>query len=72
MYSGSLAPEYNSQIMGPVEVKISLLSFCLETNFWDIGAVHILRQPGEWEGGRQTLTIVDEGGRAGKPNADHC
>ena len=40
---------------------------------WPIGAVHILRQPPEGgEGVWQILTIADEGGRGGKPNADHC
>ena len=35
------------------------------------GAVHILRQPPEGgEGVRQMLTIADEGGRGGKPNAE--
>ena len=38
-----------------------------------LGAVHILRQPPEGgEGVSQMLTIADEGGRGGKPNADHC
>ena len=38
-----------------------------------VGAVHILRQPPEGgEGVSQMLTIADEGGRGGKPNADHC
>ena len=37
------------------------------------GAVHILRQPPEGgEGVRQMLTIADEGGRGGEPNADNC
>ena len=37
------------------------------------GAVHILRQPPEGgEGVWQMLTIADEGGRGGKPKADHC
>ena len=36
-------------------------------------AVHILRQPLEGGGGvSQKLTIADEGGRGGKPNADNC
>ena len=39
----------------------------------ELGAVHILRQPPEGgEGVKQMLTIADEGGRGGKPNADHC
>ena len=38
-----------------------------------LGAVHILRQPPEGgEGVWQMLTIADEGGRGGKPKADHC
>ena len=38
-----------------------------------LGAVHILLQPPEGgEGVWQMLTIVDEGGRGGKPKADHC
>ena len=38
-----------------------------------LGAVHILRQPPEGGGGvSQKLTIADEGGRGGKPNADNC
>ena len=38
-----------------------------------LGAVHILRQPPEGgEGVSQMLTIADEGGRGGKPNADDC
>ena len=32
-----------------------------------LGAVHILRQPGEGGGVRQMLTIADEGGRGGQP-----
>ena len=36
-------------------------------------AIHILRQPPEGGGGvSQKLTIADEGGRGGKPNADNC
>ena len=35
-----------------------------------LGTVHILRQPPE--GGRQMLTIADEGGEGGHPKADHC
>ena len=35
-----------------------------------LGAVHILRQPPE--GVWQMVTIADEGGRGGKPKADHC
>ena len=39
----------------------------------DLGAVHILRQPPEGgEGVSQMLTIADEGGEGGKPNADDC
>ena len=42
-------------------------------HFVVIGAVHILRQPPEGgEGVWQMLTIADEGGRGGKPKADHC
>ena len=38
-----------------------------------LGAVHILHQPPEGgEGVWQMLTISDEGGRGGKPKADHC
>ena len=38
-----------------------------------LGAVHILRQPPEGEEGvSQMLTIADEGGRDGQPNADFC
>ena len=37
-----------------------------------LGAVHILRQPGEGGGVWQMLTIADEGGRGGKLNTDHC
>ena len=40
---------------------------------YQIGAVHILRQPPEGgEGVSQMLTIADERGREGQPNADDC
>ena len=38
-----------------------------------LGVVHILRQPPEGlEGVSQILTIADQGGEGGKPNADDC
>ena len=41
--------------------------------FHILGAVHILCQPPEGgEGVWQMRTIADEGGRGGKPKADHC
>ena len=36
------------------------------------GCSHITSAAGGGEGVRQMLTIADEGGRGGQPNADHC
>ena len=36
------------------------------------GCPHITSAAGGVEGVGQMLTMADEGGRGGKPNADHC
>ena len=54
-------------------LKDNIILFQCSQMKYMYGAVHILRQPPEGgEGVWQMLTIADEGGRGGKPKADHC
>ena len=64
---------FGNQLCPDVRENKTMVKLCI---FWQgpcQGAVHILRQPPEGgEGVKQMLTIADEGGGGGKPNADNC